>query len=39
MRNIEHVWIDFGKQHTNIQDYDPEDQVNNEDGELKFKGH
>jgi len=35
-KNVEQVWIDFGKQHTKIKHYDPADDENGNDGELNF---
>ena len=35
-KNVEQVWIDFGKQHTKIKHYDPADDDNGNDGELNF---
>jgi len=37
--SIERIWIDFCKQNTKIQYYDPEDKEQFVDGELSFKGH
>jgi hypothetical protein len=38
-KNVEQVWVDFGKQHTKVHNYDPYDLENNREQEINFKAH
>ena len=39
-KNVDVIWIDFGKQHTKVEHYDPADnETVNREMSINFKGH